>query len=44
MGTARQGRCCSPTSPWALVEGMLLGVLVGYLEKVKPEMLARTPD
>jgi cobalt/nickel transport system permease protein len=30
--------------PVVIVEGVLLGVLVDYLEKVKPEMLARTPS
>jgi len=29
--------------PVVIVEGVLLGVLVGYLENVKPEMLTRTP-
>lgn len=29
--------------PVVIVEGVLLGVLVGYLEKVKPEMLSHAP-
>jgi len=30
--------------PVVIVEGLLLGVIVQYLEKVKPEMLASNPQ